>query len=344
MALSRDKMRARLRGAAATVSKNSPSKSSIESEPSALLDSIPEPLRNEVKQLRANEVGFRTGPGFVAGELKALVPPVPISEALTWLDRYRSVFRKAHVELVDGRRLWFVPTGFIEATERKASYSAPPAPHPDREEEGDQAKDEQQDGDTWRQLTRNHPSNVDLDSYRSMMTVRFPLGRSERDRDMRFEDCRRRMADMVNAARARDLKAFAKHRFDLWVGQRLECGAYLDEMFITAAGLPASAFALFEAAISGAKVHVGRHPVADGAFPEIHVANGTVKSKWQLNQKLLAEWSRRFRDVHGLSSRVLDPYRQMARGADMPVDFDWRTRARTKKANHANTAGQRRRR
>ncbi len=77
-----------------------------------LAETLPAPLRADLRHLRAIEVGFGAGPSFVGGKVQRYAPPVPAARALAWLERYRDTFRRGHVALADGRTLFFDPIGF----------------------------------------------------------------------------------------------------------------------------------------------------------------------------------------------------------------------------------------
>lgn len=78
----------------------------------SLLATIPAEIRAQLGDRRATQVGFGAGPGCVAVKLQRLWPPVSIEDALAWLEGYRTTFRRGHVRLEDGARLFFDPTGF----------------------------------------------------------------------------------------------------------------------------------------------------------------------------------------------------------------------------------------
>jgi hypothetical protein len=58
------------------------------------------------------EAGFAAGPSFVAGEVRRFDPPVPLEEALTWMERFAHVLRGGHILLDDHTGLWFERSGF----------------------------------------------------------------------------------------------------------------------------------------------------------------------------------------------------------------------------------------
>src|SRR5688500_9670269 len=72
----------------------------------SLLGSIPADVLDEISGRLATEVGFGAGPGCVAVNIQPLDPPVSLDAAMSWLEGYRSVFRRGHVELDDGTRLF----------------------------------------------------------------------------------------------------------------------------------------------------------------------------------------------------------------------------------------------
>jgi hypothetical protein len=83
------------------------------------MNQTPDPLRlgrilaARFHPYRAVEAGFGAGPGCVAGEVRTFDPPVPVPDALAWLERYCHVLLRAHVRLDDGRRLTFERCGAI---------------------------------------------------------------------------------------------------------------------------------------------------------------------------------------------------------------------------------------
>ena len=88
---------------------------------SSLFASIPSDVRNQIAGRLATEVGFGAGPGCVAVNIRTLDPPVSLEVALSWLEGYRSVFRRGHVELADGTRLFFDPNGFLRVAPKAAT-------------------------------------------------------------------------------------------------------------------------------------------------------------------------------------------------------------------------------
>lgn len=84
---------------------------------SALFQTIPADVRDRVRDLRATSVGFGAGPGFVAQRRHTYPEPVHLAEALSWIEAQTS-FKRAHVELEDGRRVLFDPNGFEFVSEQ----------------------------------------------------------------------------------------------------------------------------------------------------------------------------------------------------------------------------------
>ena len=76
-----------------------------------LVELLPPELRVELCGALADEAGFAAGPAFVAGKTRAFTPPVPFAEAAGWIERTYRGFKRAHVRLVDGRTVYFHPSG-----------------------------------------------------------------------------------------------------------------------------------------------------------------------------------------------------------------------------------------
>jgi hypothetical protein len=91
---------------------------------STLWDSLPEELRTDLADQRASEWGFGAGPSCVIRKTERCEPAIPARHAVAQLERYRSVFKRAHVLLGDRRVLFFGPSGFCHLQEG----GAPPQP------------------------------------------------------------------------------------------------------------------------------------------------------------------------------------------------------------------------
>ena len=68
---------------------------------------LPSSLQPLVREPWVEQAGFGAGPGFVAGRRHTFKSPVMITDGLAWLALYASVFRVAHLRLVDGTTLFF---------------------------------------------------------------------------------------------------------------------------------------------------------------------------------------------------------------------------------------------
>ncbi len=62
--------------------------------------------------LRVSEIGMAMGPSFVAQRREAYEPPIPLTEAMLQVEKYRSSMRIGRVVLEDGRTWFFTPEGF----------------------------------------------------------------------------------------------------------------------------------------------------------------------------------------------------------------------------------------
>lgn len=158
-----------------------------------------------------------------------------------------------------------------------------------------------------------------------LVTFLLRIGPDEHAFEHRYELVRRLIAGVVNTARELDLEDFSRYRVDVWAGQRNVFGHYLDEMFITLAGttdLPAPRFLAPLRDVAAAHM-TGRHPVADGAFPEVRIADGTIEGLWGMTDERSIAFSQEFQARNGLDPMTRDPYRQMAGGDTEPRDFNW---------------------
>lgn len=81
-----------------------------------LVELLPPELRVELSGALAAEAGFAAGPAFVAGKTQAFAPPVPFAEAAGWIERTYRGFKRAHIRLVDGRTVYFDPSGLRSVT------------------------------------------------------------------------------------------------------------------------------------------------------------------------------------------------------------------------------------
>jgi hypothetical protein len=77
-----------------------------------LVTTIPDAILAEVSTLRVADVGFGAGPACCAGKFHTYEVPVPLDEALAWIERHRGGLSKAHARLEDGSILWFESSGF----------------------------------------------------------------------------------------------------------------------------------------------------------------------------------------------------------------------------------------
>ena len=160
----------------------------------------------------------------------------------------------------------------------------------------------------------------------ALLTVGLGVGSTEHDYDMRYEHARMRIADLLNRARSDGLAELGRHTFDVWLGQRSVFGHFVDEMVITFAGRAALPVDLLRRSAAREKLAVAEnrhHPLLDGVFPELRVADGTLSGKWPLSADLMLALSRAYQAAHGLLPATRDPYLQMAMGAPEPGHFTW---------------------
>jgi hypothetical protein len=78
-----------------------------------LIELIPVEVRVAIAGRLAVESGLGAGPSYVMRKDQRWDPSVPLDEALAWLEPYRSMLKKCHVELDDGSTLFFYPDSFI---------------------------------------------------------------------------------------------------------------------------------------------------------------------------------------------------------------------------------------
>lgn len=72
-------------------------------------------------------MGFGTGPGYAAQHTERFDPPVDFNDGIAWLERYRSIYRRARLEFESGLRLWFSGATFERAESVVARQGAHPA-------------------------------------------------------------------------------------------------------------------------------------------------------------------------------------------------------------------------
>jgi hypothetical protein len=146
--------------------------------------------------------------------------------------------------------------------------------------------------------------------------------------DRRWENARRVIADWINACREADRTSFEQAEFDVWLGQEIgrEMSNTMQVTIASRGRLPA--WPLLELLRQRDETAVrywdwGQQPIELGAFPELHVARGTVDHVWRLNSAFLALASERFKRRHELAPSVRDVYQQLAEGAQEPETFEW---------------------
>lgn len=144
----------------------------------------------------------------------------------------------------------------------------------------------------------------------------------------RFHAARSLIADFVNEAATKGRAAFARHTFDIWLGQRIIFGHYVPRMLVTIAGVtdlpPKRLLTLFSS--RAGEVAPGRSPLGDGLNPELRVEAGTVSGVWWLTFDQLLKCSQAYQYVHSLADKARDPYLQRAAGASEPAHFIWHER------------------
>ena len=180
--------------------------------------------------------------------------------------------------------------------------------------------------DTWREVgeLESVPPTWDYEPNR-LVTFLLRIGEDEEAFDERYDSVRTLIAEVVNAGRALDLEELSRSRLDVWIGQRSVFGHYLDEMIVTLAGvtdLPAPSFLKPLRAVAVAQM-TGRHPVIDGLFPELRIADGTIEGMWGMTDERLLALSHDYQARNGLAPATRDPYRQMLCRDSEPRDFTW---------------------
>lgn len=79
----------------------------------SLASTLPEEMQRLVAVLSVVEVGFAAGPGLAARAVQQHAPPIALLDALAYLERLRGIWKRAHVQLAGGGRLYFTPDGYI---------------------------------------------------------------------------------------------------------------------------------------------------------------------------------------------------------------------------------------
>jgi hypothetical protein len=82
----------------------------------SLLSTIPSTILATAAHLRVYEIGLAAGPSFVAQRREVYEPPIPLGEAMQFIERYRASMRIGRVILEDGRTWFFSPEGFRSET------------------------------------------------------------------------------------------------------------------------------------------------------------------------------------------------------------------------------------
>lgn len=145
----------------------------------------------------------------------------------------------------------------------------------------------------------------------------------------RYEKVRAIIAGAINHCIETGRAAFARCTFDIWLGQRSYQGRFdpVMELILAprpGARLPANRFQdAFAAEPNYLGARRGIDVIYQGAFPELHVTGGIVAHHWHMPLRFASACSRRYRKLHGLIASTQDPYCQMIRGAEEPVDFEW---------------------
>ncbi len=184
-----------------------------------------------------------------------------------------------------------------------------------------------QSRDEWFEVADLDPESLQhLYPPEGLLTLVYAIGPTEHDYDYRYEDARSLLAELVNRARDADLEELKHFEFDAWIGQACSFGHYLDEMIITLAARTRLPFDLLRrSAITRRLIRfeAGRHPIVDGAYPEVKIAGGIVAGTWPPTAESRYAFSRMYKRVHRLAAEARDPYIQMAMGASEPFHFAW---------------------
>jgi hypothetical protein len=98
-----------------------------------LWELVPAQVRSDLRDVRARAAGFGAGPSLVARKTHAFRKPVPAQLAFGWLERYRDVYKRAHVRMGNGAVLWMLRDSFegVESDEslRESDTPAPVRPN-----------------------------------------------------------------------------------------------------------------------------------------------------------------------------------------------------------------------
>ena len=92
----------------------------------SLLSTIPADLIAEVDGVTVREYGVGSGPGCMCGKVRKHPEGCSLEQALSFLEKYRSSLRRAHILFSGGQVFWFSRAGYLRF-EVKASPAGIPA-------------------------------------------------------------------------------------------------------------------------------------------------------------------------------------------------------------------------
>ena len=87
-------------------------------ETMALIDHVPEGLREVLDTKSVRRASFAAGPSFAAGKVEVFDPLISFFDGMAWLDRFSHVFRKGHLSFEDGSGLWVERDGLCRFEEK----------------------------------------------------------------------------------------------------------------------------------------------------------------------------------------------------------------------------------